>query len=162
MDASPGATNGTQKSYGGYKGLNQLTDRELDKLDQVGQIDWCHSHLSSSTCIPKLANNLLLPYNKVSATSAWTHWERTYGLWMLLKSFILRMSDELYFYLCKRKPIYLQALFQVHQTFTLRRLMYWTVKFGVIVETPNFFCTFNYIIHEYCTEKFYLYKWFVM
>ncbi|XP_073203776.1 liprin-beta-2 isoform X11 [Lepidochelys kempii] len=39
MDTNPGATNGTQKSYGGYKGLNQLTDRELDKLDQVGQID---------------------------------------------------------------------------------------------------------------------------
>nr|XP_042716116.1 liprin-beta-2 isoform X8 [Chrysemys picta bellii] len=35
MDTSPGATNGTQKSYGGYKGLNQLTDRELDKLDQM-------------------------------------------------------------------------------------------------------------------------------
>ncbi|XP_043373287.1 liprin-beta-2 isoform X4 [Dermochelys coriacea] len=35
MDTSPGATNGTQKSYGGYKGLNQLTDRELDKLDQL-------------------------------------------------------------------------------------------------------------------------------
>ncbi|XP_029767290.1 liprin-beta-2 isoform X6 [Terrapene carolina triunguis] len=35
MDTSPGATNGTQKSYSGYKGLNQLTDRELDKLDQM-------------------------------------------------------------------------------------------------------------------------------
>ncbi|KAM9148656.1 liprin-beta-2 isoform 3-T3 [Pangshura tecta] len=34
MHTSPGATNGTQQSYGGYKGLNQLTDRELDKLDQ--------------------------------------------------------------------------------------------------------------------------------
>uniref|UniRef100_A0A8C8SVP0 PPFIA binding protein 2 n=1 Tax=Pelusios castaneus TaxID=367368 RepID=A0A8C8SVP0_9SAUR len=34
MDTSPGATNGTQKSYGGYKGLGPLSDRELDKLDQ--------------------------------------------------------------------------------------------------------------------------------
>ncbi|XP_067388254.1 liprin-beta-2 isoform X2 [Emydura macquarii macquarii] len=35
MDTNPGATNGTQKSYGGYKGLSPLTDRELDKLDQM-------------------------------------------------------------------------------------------------------------------------------
>ncbi|XP_042669280.1 liprin-beta-2 isoform X1 [Centrocercus urophasianus] len=36
MDTNPGATNGTQKSYTGYKGLSPLTDRELD---QVGQTD---------------------------------------------------------------------------------------------------------------------------
>ncbi|KYO21989.1 hypothetical protein Y1Q_0000630 [Alligator mississippiensis] len=36
MDTSPGATNGTQKSYGGYKGLSPLSsDKELDKLDQM-------------------------------------------------------------------------------------------------------------------------------
>uniref|UniRef100_A0A8C4JPS8 PPFIA binding protein 2 n=1 Tax=Dromaius novaehollandiae TaxID=8790 RepID=A0A8C4JPS8_DRONO len=35
MDTNPGATNGTQKNYGGYKGLSPFTDRELDKLDQV-------------------------------------------------------------------------------------------------------------------------------
>ncbi|XP_074853426.1 liprin-beta-2 isoform X2 [Carettochelys insculpta] len=33
MDTSPGATNGTQKSYSGYKGLNPLTDRELDQME---------------------------------------------------------------------------------------------------------------------------------
>ncbi|XP_062432078.1 liprin-beta-2 isoform X4 [Rhea pennata] len=34
MDTNSGATNGTQKNYGGYKGLSPFTDRELDKLDQ--------------------------------------------------------------------------------------------------------------------------------
>uniref|UniRef100_A0A8C0FZM9 PPFIA binding protein 2 n=1 Tax=Bubo bubo TaxID=30461 RepID=A0A8C0FZM9_BUBBB len=36
MDTNPAATNGTQKNYGGHKGLSPLTDRELD---QVGQTD---------------------------------------------------------------------------------------------------------------------------
>uniref|UniRef100_A0A8B9E8M7 PPFIA binding protein 2 n=1 Tax=Anser cygnoides TaxID=8845 RepID=A0A8B9E8M7_ANSCY len=36
MDTNPAATNGTQKNYGGYKGLSPFTDRELD---QVGQTD---------------------------------------------------------------------------------------------------------------------------
>ncbi|XP_050566965.1 liprin-beta-2 isoform X2 [Cygnus atratus] len=36
MDTNPGATNGTQKNYSGYKGLSPFTDRELD---QVGQTD---------------------------------------------------------------------------------------------------------------------------
>ncbi|OXB70879.1 UNVERIFIED_CONTAM: hypothetical protein H355_005330 [Colinus virginianus] len=36
MDTNPGAANGTQKNYAGYKGLSPLTDRELD---QVGQTD---------------------------------------------------------------------------------------------------------------------------
>lgn len=36
MDTNPAATNGTQKSYSGYKGLSPFTDRELD---QVGQTD---------------------------------------------------------------------------------------------------------------------------
>ncbi|XP_062432081.1 liprin-beta-2 isoform X7 [Rhea pennata] len=35
MDTNSGATNGTQKNYGGYKGLSPFTDRELDKLDQM-------------------------------------------------------------------------------------------------------------------------------
>uniref|UniRef100_A0A8D0GBY2 PPFIA binding protein 2 n=1 Tax=Sphenodon punctatus TaxID=8508 RepID=A0A8D0GBY2_SPHPU len=34
MDTNPNTSNGTRKSYGG---LNSLADRELDKLDQVGQ-----------------------------------------------------------------------------------------------------------------------------
>lgn len=36
MDTNLGATNGSQKNYGGYKGLSPITDRELD---QVGQTD---------------------------------------------------------------------------------------------------------------------------
>uniref|UniRef100_A0A663MBA8 PPFIA binding protein 2 n=1 Tax=Athene cunicularia TaxID=194338 RepID=A0A663MBA8_ATHCN len=36
MDANPAAANGTQKNYGGHKGVSPLTDRELD---QVGQTD---------------------------------------------------------------------------------------------------------------------------
>uniref|UniRef100_A0A8C0HH22 PPFIA binding protein 2 n=1 Tax=Buteo japonicus TaxID=224669 RepID=A0A8C0HH22_9AVES len=36
MDTNPAATNGSQKSYSGYKGLSPFTDRELD---QVGQTD---------------------------------------------------------------------------------------------------------------------------
>uniref|UniRef100_A0A8C3PRC7 PPFIA binding protein 2 n=1 Tax=Calidris pygmaea TaxID=425635 RepID=A0A8C3PRC7_9CHAR len=36
MDTNPAAANGTQKNYGGYKGLSPFTDRELD---QVGQTD---------------------------------------------------------------------------------------------------------------------------
>ncbi|XP_068004003.1 liprin-beta-2 isoform X2 [Melanerpes formicivorus] len=36
MDTNPTAANGTQKNYGGYKGLSPFTDRELD---QVGQTD---------------------------------------------------------------------------------------------------------------------------
>ncbi|KAM9012386.1 liprin-beta-2 isoform 3-T3 [Ara ararauna] len=36
MDTNPGATNGSQKNYGGYKGLSPVTDRELD---QVGHTD---------------------------------------------------------------------------------------------------------------------------
>lgn len=38
MDTS--ITNGTQKSYGAYRVHNTLPDKELDKLDQVGQGDW--------------------------------------------------------------------------------------------------------------------------
>ncbi|XP_031469994.1 liprin-beta-2 [Phasianus colchicus] len=33
MDTNPGATNGTQKNYTGYKGLSPLTDRELDQME---------------------------------------------------------------------------------------------------------------------------------
>ncbi|XP_064308837.1 liprin-beta-2 isoform X4 [Phalacrocorax carbo] len=36
MDTNPAATNGTQKNYGGCKGLSPFTDRELD---QVGHTD---------------------------------------------------------------------------------------------------------------------------
>ncbi|XP_027666168.1 liprin-beta-2 isoform X3 [Falco rusticolus] len=36
MDTIPAATNGTQKNYGGHKGLSPLTDRELDQVGQTG------------------------------------------------------------------------------------------------------------------------------
>ncbi|XP_060131452.1 liprin-beta-2 isoform X2 [Zootoca vivipara] len=39
MDTSPSTTNGAQRSYGAYKVHNALPDKELDKLDQVGQAD---------------------------------------------------------------------------------------------------------------------------
>uniref|UniRef100_A0A669QZ84 PPFIA binding protein 2 n=1 Tax=Phasianus colchicus TaxID=9054 RepID=A0A669QZ84_PHACC len=39
MDTNPGATNGTQKNYTGYKGLSPLTDRELDQLYIKVQLD---------------------------------------------------------------------------------------------------------------------------
>ncbi|KAM6204122.1 liprin-beta-2 [Sarcoramphus papa] len=40
MDTNPAATNGTQKNYGGYKGLTPLTDRELDQA-QIPPKDAC-------------------------------------------------------------------------------------------------------------------------
>ncbi|NXL33712.1 LIPB2 protein, partial [Glaucidium brasilianum] len=33
MDTNPAATNGTQKNYGGHKGVSPLTDRELDQME---------------------------------------------------------------------------------------------------------------------------------
>ncbi|KAK4822583.1 hypothetical protein QYF61_017169 [Mycteria americana] len=35
MDTNPAAVNGTQKNYGGYKGLSPFTDRELDQVGQT-------------------------------------------------------------------------------------------------------------------------------
>ncbi|NXL43962.1 LIPB2 protein, partial [Podilymbus podiceps] len=53
MDANPAATNGTQKNYGGYKGLGPFTDRELDQMEhsegtvmQIGALSQGISHLT--------------------------------------------------------------------------------------------------------------------
>ncbi|NXV79633.1 LIPB2 protein, partial [Atlantisia rogersi] len=59
MDPSPAATNGTQKNYGGYKGLSPLTDRELDQMEhsegtvmQIGALSQGISHLTVRTPFP--------------------------------------------------------------------------------------------------------------
>ncbi|NXX41271.1 LIPB2 protein, partial [Tricholaema leucomelas] len=53
MDTNPAAANGTQKRYGGYKGLSPLTDRELDQMEhsegtvmQIGALSEGISHLT--------------------------------------------------------------------------------------------------------------------
>ncbi|KAF1482965.1 Liprin-beta-2, partial [Eudyptula minor novaehollandiae] len=53
IDANPAATNGTQKNYGGYKGLSPFTDRELDQMEhsegtvmQIGALSQGISHLT--------------------------------------------------------------------------------------------------------------------
>ncbi|NXW89887.1 LIPB2 protein, partial [Alopecoenas beccarii] len=53
MDITPAATNGTQKNYGGYKGLSPLTDKELDQMEhsegtvmQIGALSQGISHLT--------------------------------------------------------------------------------------------------------------------
>ncbi|NXD63975.1 LIPB2 protein, partial [Eolophus roseicapillus] len=54
MDTNPGATNGSQKNYGGYnKGLSPVTDRELDQMEhsegtvmQIGALSQGISHLT--------------------------------------------------------------------------------------------------------------------
>ncbi|NXK01716.1 LIPB2 protein, partial [Herpetotheres cachinnans] len=53
MDTTPAATNGTQKNYGGYKGLSPFTDRELDQMEhsegtamQIGAFSQGISHLT--------------------------------------------------------------------------------------------------------------------
>ncbi|NXW06504.1 LIPB2 protein, partial [Fregetta grallaria] len=53
MDTNPAATNGTQKNYGGYKGLSPFTDRELDQMEhsegtvmQIGALSQGISHLT--------------------------------------------------------------------------------------------------------------------
>ncbi|KAF1458420.1 Liprin-beta-2, partial [Pygoscelis antarcticus] len=53
IDTNPAATNGTQKNYGGYKGLSPFTDRELDQMEhsegtvmQIGALSQGISHLT--------------------------------------------------------------------------------------------------------------------
>ncbi|NWU92492.1 LIPB2 protein, partial [Upupa epops] len=53
MDSNPATANGTQKSYGGYKGLSPLTDRELDQMEhsegtamQIGALSQGITHLT--------------------------------------------------------------------------------------------------------------------
>ncbi|XP_071618174.1 liprin-beta-2 isoform X11 [Heliangelus exortis] len=56
MDVSPAATNGTQKNYGGCKGLSPFTDKELDQMEhsegtvmQIGALSQGISHLTVCT-----------------------------------------------------------------------------------------------------------------
>ncbi|KAF1665583.1 Liprin-beta-2, partial [Aptenodytes patagonicus] len=53
IDTNAAATNGTQKNYGGYKGLSPFTDRELDQMEhsegtvmQIGALSQGISHLT--------------------------------------------------------------------------------------------------------------------
>ncbi|NXL55448.1 LIPB2 protein, partial [Chordeiles acutipennis] len=53
MDPNPAATNGTQKNYGGYKGLSPVSDKELDQMEhsegavmQIGALSQGISHLT--------------------------------------------------------------------------------------------------------------------
>ncbi|KAI6068147.1 Liprin-beta-2 isoform X9 [Aix galericulata] len=58
MDTNPGATNGTQKNYGGYKGLSPFTDRELDQMEHsegtVKQIGAFSQGISNLTTLRQL------------------------------------------------------------------------------------------------------------
>ncbi|XP_072193661.1 liprin-beta-2 isoform X5 [Excalfactoria chinensis] len=66
MDTNPGATNGTQKNYTGYKGLSPLTDRELDQMEhsegtvkQIGAFSQGISNLTvRTTFIPFEVTNV--------------------------------------------------------------------------------------------------------
>uniref|UniRef100_A0A669R1R4 PPFIA binding protein 2 n=1 Tax=Phasianus colchicus TaxID=9054 RepID=A0A669R1R4_PHACC len=72
MDTNPGATNGTQKNYTGYKGLSPLTDRELDQMEhsegtvkQIGAFSQGISNLttmlSQDEIVTKTTNTSCLP-----------------------------------------------------------------------------------------------------
>ncbi|KFQ15913.1 Liprin-beta-2, partial [Leptosomus discolor] len=64
MDANPAATNGTQKNYGGYKGLSPFTDRELDQMEhsegtvmQIGALSQGISHLTTMLSRDEMLND---------------------------------------------------------------------------------------------------------
>nr|XP_021156714.1 liprin-beta-2 isoform X6 [Columba livia] len=64
MDATPAATNGTQKNYGGYKGLSPLTDKELDQMEhsegtvmQIGALSQGISHLTTMLSQDEMLND---------------------------------------------------------------------------------------------------------
>ncbi|NXH66235.1 LIPB2 protein, partial [Hydrobates tethys] len=64
MDTNPAATNGTQKNYGGYKGLNPFTDRELDQMEhsegtvmQIGALSQGISHLTTMLSQDEMLND---------------------------------------------------------------------------------------------------------
>ncbi|KFP54816.1 Liprin-beta-2, partial [Cathartes aura] len=64
MDTNPAATNGTQKNYGGYKGLSPLTDRELDQMEhsegtvmQIGALSQGISHLTTMLSQDEMLND---------------------------------------------------------------------------------------------------------
>ncbi|NXK99510.1 LIPB2 protein, partial [Mesembrinibis cayennensis] len=64
MDTNPAATNGTQKNYGGYKGLSPFTDRELDQMEhsegtvmQIGALSQGISHLTTMLSQDEMLND---------------------------------------------------------------------------------------------------------
>uniref|UniRef100_A0A8C8E8W6 PPFIA binding protein 2 n=1 Tax=Otus sunia TaxID=257818 RepID=A0A8C8E8W6_9STRI len=64
MDTNPAATNGTQKNYGGHKGLSPLTDRELDQMEhsegtvmQIGALSQGISHLTTMLSQDEMLND---------------------------------------------------------------------------------------------------------
>ncbi|NWW98798.1 LIPB2 protein, partial [Caloenas nicobarica] len=64
MDTTPAATNGTQKNYGGYKGLSPLTDKELDQMEhsegtvmQIGALSQGISHLTTMLSQDEMLND---------------------------------------------------------------------------------------------------------
>ncbi|XP_009701587.1 PREDICTED: liprin-beta-2 [Cariama cristata] len=64
MDTNPAAPNGTQKNYGGYKGLSPFTERELDQLEhsegtvmQIGALSQGISHLTTMLSQDEMLND---------------------------------------------------------------------------------------------------------
>ncbi|KAM6408332.1 liprin-beta-2 [Rhynochetos jubatus] len=64
MDANPAATNGTQKNYGGIKGLTAFTDRELDQMEhsegtvmQIGALSQGISRLTTMLSQDEMLND---------------------------------------------------------------------------------------------------------
>ncbi|KFV15963.1 Liprin-beta-2, partial [Pterocles gutturalis] len=64
MDTNPAATNGTQKNYGGYKGLSPFTERELDQMEhsegtvkQIGALSQGISHLTTMLSQDEMLND---------------------------------------------------------------------------------------------------------
>ncbi|XP_032862655.2 liprin-beta-2 isoform X1 [Tyto alba] len=64
MDTNPAATNGTQKNYGGYKGLSPFPDRELDQMEhsegtvmQIGALSQGISHLTTMLSQDEMLND---------------------------------------------------------------------------------------------------------
>ncbi|KFM13918.1 Liprin-beta-2, partial [Aptenodytes forsteri] len=64
IDTNAAATNGTQKNYGGYKGLSPFTDRELDQMEhsegtvmQIGALSQGISHLTTMLSQDEMLND---------------------------------------------------------------------------------------------------------
>ncbi|NWX22481.1 LIPB2 protein, partial [Aegotheles bennettii] len=64
MDISPAAANGTQKNYGGSKGLSPFTDKELDQMEhsegtvmQIGALSQGISHLTTMLSQDEMLND---------------------------------------------------------------------------------------------------------
>ncbi|NXJ42631.1 LIPB2 protein, partial [Ciconia maguari] len=64
MDTNPAAMNGTQKNYGGYKGLSAFTDRELDQMEhsegtvmQIGALSQGINHLTTMLSQDEMLND---------------------------------------------------------------------------------------------------------